>query len=109
MLLQRSHSESSSLSAHTPSSLSFDSHPPSPSPQLYGHKINIDNLIAICTSKLANNPHHRKALFIRATSFMKKQMFQEAIEDCHRLLNIDKRNVGAYYIMGCAYQKLEDT
>ena len=79
MLLQRSHSECSSLSAQTPSAISFDSHPQSPSPQLYGHKINIDNLIAICTSKLANNPYHRKALFIKASSFMKKQMFQEAI------------------------------
>jgi len=37
---------------------------------------------------------------------MKKKMFEEAIEDCHRLLNIDKRNVGAYYIIGCAYEKL---
>ena len=36
-------------------------------------------------------------------------MFENAIEDCHRLLNIDKRNVGAYYIIGCAYEKLEET
>jgi tetratricopeptide (TPR) repeat protein len=74
--------------------------------QLYGHKINIDNLVSICTAKLAVNPLHKKALFIRATSFMKKKMFEEAIEDCHRLLNIDPRSVGAYFIIGSAYQKL---
>lgn len=39
---------------------------------------------------------------------MKKRLFEEAIEDCHRLLNIDKRNVGAYYIIGCAYEKLQE-
>lgn len=37
---------------------------------------------------------------------MKKKMFEEAIEDCHRLLNIDSRSVGAYFIIGSAYQKL---
>jgi len=35
-------------------------------------------------------------------------MYKEAIEDCHRLLNIDKRNVGAYFIIGSAYEKLEE-
>lgn len=74
----------------------------------YRHKINIDNLISICTAKLSVNPNHKKALFIRATSLMKKRMFQEAIDDCYRLLNIDSRNVGAYYIIGCAYEKLEE-
>ena len=49
------------------------------SSHLYGHKINIDNLINICTAKLSVNPAHKKALFIRATSFMKKKMFEEAI------------------------------
>ena len=39
---------------------------------------------------------------------MKKKMYKEAIEDCHRLLNIDKRNVGAYFIIGSAYEKLEE-
>ena len=38
---------------------------------------------------------------------MKKKMFEEAIDDGHRLLDIDKRNVGAYFIIGSAYEKLE--
>lgn len=33
-------------------------------------------------------------------------MYSEAIEDCHRILEIDCKNVGAYYLMGCAYEKL---
>lgn len=39
---------------------------------------------------------------------MKKKMFQEAIDDSYRLLNIDSHNVGAYYIIGCAYEKLDE-
>ena len=45
---------------------------------LYGHKINIDNLINICTAKLSLNPSHKKAIFIRATSFMKKKMLLQS-------------------------------
>lgn len=39
---------------------------------------------------------------------MKKKLFQDAIEDCHRILNTDKRNVGAYFIMGCAEEKQDE-
>jgi tetratricopeptide (TPR) repeat protein len=39
---------------------------------------------------------------------MKKKMYLEAIEDCHILLNIDSRNVGAYYTIGCAHEKLDE-
>ena len=37
---------------------------------------------------------------------MKKGQYQEAINDCNTLLEIDQRNVGAYYTRGCAYEKL---
>lgn len=39
---------------------------------------------------------------------MKKKLYIDAIEDCHQLLNIDSRNVNAYYLIGCAHQKLEE-
>jgi len=58
--------------------------------------------------KLEANPTHKKALFIRASSYMKKKMYIDAIEDCHELLNIDSRNVNAYYLIGCAHEKLEE-
>lgn len=49
------------------------------SARLYSHKINLDSLISICTQRLAINVHHKKALFIRASSYMKKKLFEEAI------------------------------
>ena len=33
-------------------------------------------------------------------------MFQKAIEDCTKLIKIDKTCSGAYYIRGCAFEKL---
>ena len=103
MLKLTSKDSSTSGSSFSPSLDQIDlSSPKHSSSHLYGHKINIENLINICTAKLVANPNHKKALFIRATSLMKKKMFEEAIDDCHRLLNIDKRNVGAYFIIGCA-------
>ena len=48
-------------------------------PQLYRNQINIDNLINICTLKLKSNPTHKKALFIRASSYMKKNQYIDAI------------------------------
>jgi hypothetical protein len=47
--------------------------------KIYGHKINIDHLIQICTLKLENNSKHKKALYIRASSYMKKKMYNESI------------------------------
>ena len=35
-------------------------------------------------------------------------MYQEAIQDCNKLLRIYENNVGALYILGCAYEKLDD-
>ena len=77
-------------------------------PQLYRNQINIDNLINICSLKLKSTPNHKKALFIRASSYMKKGQYIDAIEDCHTLLNIDSRNVNAYYLIGCAHEKLDE-
>lgn len=109
MLKLTSKSSSTTLSSLGRSTDYIDTpFPKDPPSQPYRHKINIDNLISICTAKLSLNPNHKKALFIRATSLMKKKMFQEAIDDSYRLLNIDSHNVGAYYIIGCAYEKLDE-
>lgn len=48
-------------------------------PHLYRNQINIENLINICTLKLKANPNHKKALFIRASSYMKKKQYLDAI------------------------------
>lgn len=39
---------------------------------------------------------------------MKKKQYLDAIEDCHALLDIDSRNVNAYYLIGCAHEKLDE-
>jgi len=57
-------------------------------------------LIGICSKKLALDPIHKKALYIRASSYMKKGLFDAAIADTNSLISIDESNVGAYYIRG---------
>jgi hypothetical protein len=41
-------------------------------PNVYRQTLNVDNLIAVCTKKLKEDPNHKKALFIRASSYLKK-------------------------------------
>ena len=41
-------------------------------PNVYRQTLNVDNLIAVCSRKLADEPIHKKALFIRASSYLKK-------------------------------------
>jgi len=41
--------------------------------------LDIENLIAVCGKKLENDPCHRKALFIRASSYAKKAKHNEVI------------------------------
>jgi hypothetical protein len=37
--------------------------------------INLDNLIQICSKRILKDPTHKKALYIRASSFVKKDLF----------------------------------
>ncbi len=34
-------------------------------------------------------------------------MFKQSIEDCISLMNLDQNHAGAYYVRGCAYEKLD--
>ena len=76
-------------------------------PNVYRQTLNVDNLIAVCSKKLKEDKDHRKALFIRGSSYLKKGMFQEAINDCNRLMKLDNAYAGAYYVRGCAFEKLD--
>ena len=51
-------------------------------PNVYRQTLNVDNLINVCTKKLAKEGNHKKALFIRASSYLKKGMFEATIDDC---------------------------
>jgi len=52
-------------------------------PNIYRQTLDVDNLIAVCSKKLIDDPTHKKALFIRASSYLKKQRFEESISDCN--------------------------
>jgi tetratricopeptide (TPR) repeat protein len=64
-------------------------------------------LITVCSKKLREDPNHKKALFIRASSYLKKGQFQQSIDDCNHLMQLDEMHAGAYYVRGCAFEKLE--
>ena len=66
-------------------------------------------MIKVCTKKLNEDPNHKKALFIRASSLLKKGLFQESINDCNKLMELSNHNAGAYYVRGCAFEKLNMT
>jgi hypothetical protein len=56
---------------------------------IYRQPLDVENLISVCTKKLEEDPMHKKALFIRASSLLKKGMLQESINDCNLLMKID--------------------
>ena len=69
---------------------------------------NIEKLITVCSRKLELEPSNRKALFIRASSYLKKGHYFDAQEDCNELIALDKDYAGAYYIRGYAFEKLNE-
>jgi tetratricopeptide (TPR) repeat protein len=75
-------------------------------PNVYRQTLDVDNLITVCTKKLQEDPTHKKGLFIRSSSLLKKGRFAEAIQDCNQLMQLDPENAGSYYIRGCAFEKL---
>jgi tetratricopeptide (TPR) repeat protein len=78
-------------------------------PNVYRQTLNVDNMIKVCTKKLQEDPYHKKALFIRASSHLKKGNYQASIDDCNNLMKLDSNNAGAFYVRGCAFEKLDMT
>lgn len=74
--------------------------------QLPRQTLDVDNLIGACTQKLSVDPTHEKALFIRASSFVKRRMFDEAIADCNKLMDLNPHNANAFYVRGTAFERL---
>lgn len=75
-------------------------------PTVYRQELDVAILIDVCTKKLQDDPTHKKALFIRSSSFLKKGFLNEAISDCDQLLKLSPRNAGAYYVRGCIQEKM---
>jgi len=65
--------------------------------------LDVNKMIESCNNKLIEQPGHKKALFIRASSFLKKNLYKQSIEDCNQMMLLDSHNAGAYYIRGCAF------
>lgn len=78
-------------------------------PNVYRQTLNVENMIRVCTKKLQDDPNHQKALFIRASSYLKKGCYKESIDDCNKLMKLNQNNAGAYYVRGCAFEKLDMT
>ncbi len=70
--------------------------------------INLDNLIEVCSRKIAAEATNRKALFIRASTYLKQGRYYDSLEDCNKLIQVDPHYAGAYYIRGCAHEKLNE-
>lgn len=75
-------------------------------PTIYRQELDVEILIDVCSKKLQEDPTHKKALFIRSSSLLKRGFLNEAISDCNELLKLSPRNAGAFYIRGCILEKM---
>ena len=50
--------------------------------------LDADNLISVCSKKLESDPTHKKALFLRASNYLKNGNLNQAIEDCNSLMKL---------------------
>ncbi len=67
--------------------------------------MDIQSLIDMCTKKLDQEPNHKKALLLRASSYIKKNELEKAAGDVRTLILNNKNNSTAYYLLGCIYEK----
>ena len=80
--------------------------PGRPDYRRFKYSTDLENTISICSKKLNKDPGHQRALYLRASAYLKKGLIQEAIKDCEKLIDLDKEFVGSYYIRGCAYERI---
>lgn len=63
----------------------------------YRRNADYDTLISACSAKLTQNPRNLRALLIRASSFLKKKMFIEALGDYTEVLKLEPDHVDALF------------
>ena len=66
----------------------------------------VDKLIDACTKKLQLNHRNTKALYIRGSAYMKKEMLEQAERDFSLLIALTPRDAAALYKRGCVYNLL---
>ena len=64
------------------------------------------SLIDMCSKKLEQDPYHKKALLLRASSLIKKGELNLALVDGLKLIELDKKNSASFYLLGCIYEKM---
>ena len=68
--------------------------------------VDVDKLIESCTHKLADDPENAKALLIRASSYVKKQQYEAAVNDYTRAIALSPNDETTFYNRGTSYEKL---
>lgn len=69
----------------------------------------VDALIEQCTRRIAESPSNLKALSIRASAYMKKKSWKEAIADYDILLQHTPEDTVGWFNRGTAHEKLGNT
>ena len=69
---------------------------------------NIESLVALCSEKLGRNASHSKALYVRASCFMRLGELELALKDCNRHMEIELDSVEGLYLRGSICQRLGD-
>lgn len=64
-----------------------------------------ERLIDLCTQKLEKEPSHKKALLLRASTYIKMGELDKAESDAYSIINIDPKNSAAFFLLGCIYEK----
>ena len=62
-------------------------------------------LIDLCTQKLEKEPNHKKALLLRASTYIKMNQLELAESDANSILALDPNNSAAYFLLGCICEK----
>lgn len=68
--------------------------------------MDFQSLIDMCTKKLEQDPLHKKALLLRASSLIKKGELNLALKDALKLIDLDMKNSATFYLIGCIYEKM---
>ena len=59
--------------------------------------------ISYCTKRIEINPYDATAYHERAISWIKLKEYEEAIEDCNKVIRLKKENAKLYYHKGLAH------
>ena len=74
----------------------------------YRKGTDVDDVIDTCTKQLLSRPDDVKALFLRGSTYIKKQMYAEAVGDLTNAIGINAYHTEAFFQRGVAFAKLNE-